>query len=104
MALSVRERFNELGVLKTLGFTDNHVLGMVLGESYMVTLLGGGAGLALAVAVTRSLELPMLPSLYLPPEGIWLGIGLLLLMGFVAGALPAFQAQRLTIVDALRRG
>ncbi len=103
MALSVRERFSELGVLKTLGFTDTHVLGMVLGESYLVTILGGGAGLALAIAVTRSLNLPMLPSLYLPPAGIWLGVALLLVMGFAAGAIPAFQAQRLAIVDALRR-
>ena len=79
------------------------VLGLVLGESYLVTLLGGGAGLALAVAITRSLDLAMLPSLYLPPSGIWLGVALLLVMGFVAGAIPRSQAQRLTIVDALRR-
>ncbi len=103
MALSVRERFNEIGVLKTLGFTDSGVLGLVLGESYLVTLLGGGAGLALAVAITRSLELPMLPSLFLPPAGVWLGVALLFAMGFLAGAVPAFQARRLTIVDALRR-
>ena len=103
MALSVRERFSELGVLKTLGFTDSHVLGLVLGESYLMTLLGGGAGLALAVAITRSLELPMLPTLYLAPAGIWLGVALLVVMGFVAGAIPAFQARRLAIVDALRR-
>lgn len=103
MALSVRERFNELGVLKTLGFTDSSVLGLVLGESYLVTILGGGAGLAVAVGIINALDLPMLPSLYLPPSGIWLGIGFLLVMGFVAGAIPAFQAKRLTIVDALRR-
>ncbi len=105
MALSVRERFNELGVLKTLGFTDNHVLGMVLGESYLVTLAGGGAGLALITWLTRSFDLggSMLPTLYLPWPGVLIGVGLLLAMGFVAGAIPAFQAQRLTIVDALRR-
>ncbi len=103
MALSVRERFNELGVLKTLGFTDSSVLGLVLGESYLVTLLGGGAGLAVAVAIVQTQDLAMLPSLHLPPSGIWLGIALLLVMGFVAGAIPAFQAKRLTIVDALRR-
>ena len=105
MALSVRERISELGVLKTLGFTDSHVLGMVLGESYLVTLLGGGAGLALITWLTRATNLggSMLPTLYLPWHGVWLGVALLLAMGFVAGALPAFQARRLTIVDALRR-
>ncbi len=105
MALSVRERISELGVLKTLGFTDGHVLGMVLGESYLVTLLGGGAGLALVTWLTRSFDLggSVLPTLYLPWSGFWLGVALLVAMGFAAGAVPAFQAQRLTIVDALRR-
>ena len=105
MALSVRERTSELGVLKTLGFTDTHVLGMVLAESYLVTLAGGGAGLALVAWLTRSFDLggAMLPTLYLPWTGVLIGIALLVAMGFVAGALPAFQAQRLTIVDALRR-
>ncbi len=105
MALSVRERIGELGVLKTLGFTDSHVLGMVLGESYVVTLLGGGAGLALITLMTHTLDLggSMLPTLHLPWAGVGLGVALLLVMGFVAGAIPAFQAQRLTIVDALRR-
>jgi putative ABC transport system permease protein len=103
MALSVRERTGELGVLKTLGFTDSHVLGMVLGESYMITLLGGGAGLALAAVLASNFNNPMLPTLYLPATGILIGVGLMLMMGFVAGAIPAFQAQRLTIVDALRR-
>ncbi len=105
MALSVRERTGELGVLKTLGFTDSHVLAMVLGESYLVTLLGGGSGLALVTWATRSFDLggAMLPTLYLPWIGVGIGVALLVAMGFVAGALPAFQAQRLTIVDALRR-
>ncbi len=105
MALSVRERFNELGVLKTLGFTDTGVLGLVLGESYLVTLLGGGTGLALITWLTRAFDLggSMLPTLYLPSGGVLLGMAMLVLMGFVAGAIPAFQARRLTIVDALRR-
>ena len=105
MALSVRERLSELGVLKTLGFTDSQVMGMVLGESYMVTLLGGGTGLALVTWATRSFELggSMLPTLYLPWNGVLLGVVCLALMGFFAGAIPAFQAQRLTIVEALRR-
>lgn len=105
MALSVRERLGELGVLKTLGFTDGQVMGMVLGESYLVTLLGGGTGLALVTWATRSFELggSMLPTLYLPWNGVLLGVLCLALMGFIAGALPAYQARRLSIVDALRR-
>ncbi len=105
MALSVRERFNELGVLKTLGFADSQVLAMVLGESYLVTLLGGGTGLALVTWLTRRFDLggSMLPTLHLPWAGVGIGVALLAAMGFICGALPAFQAGRLTIVDALRR-
>ena len=83
----------------------SQVLRLVLGESYLVTLLGGGGGLALATWATRTLDLggSMLPTLYLPWTGVWVGVALLAAMGFISGAIPAFQAQRLTIVDALRR-
>lgn len=105
MALSVRERVGELGVLKTLGFSDSRVMGMVLGEALLITLLGGGLGLAAVTWATRGLNLggAMLPTLYLPWSGVWLGVALLFLMGLVSGAVPAWQALRLTIVDALRR-
>ena len=46
MAQSVRERTNEIGVLKTLGFTNGGVLGLVLAESVLITVLGGALGLA----------------------------------------------------------
>ncbi|MDA8018545.1 MAG: ABC transporter permease [Thermoanaerobaculia bacterium] len=105
MAQSVRERISEIGVLKTLGFTHGQTLGLVLGESYLLTLLGGGTALALMAWVLNSFDLGggMFPVLYLPTWGILLGCFLLLFMGFAAGAIPAWQAHRLTIVDALRR-
>lgn len=105
MALSVRERVSELGVLKTLGFTDGKVMVMVLAESFVLAILGGGVALALMTWLTRSFNLggAYLPTLYLPWNGVWVGVALILAMGFVAGVVPAFQALRLEIVDALRR-
>jgi putative ABC transport system permease protein len=105
MALSVRERVSELGVLKTLGFTDGQVMAMVLAESLLLAILGGGLALALMTWLTRSFNLggAFLPTLYLPWNGVWLGVALILATGFVAGVVPAFQALRLEIVDALRR-
>lgn len=105
MAQSVRERTNEIGVLKTLGFTHGQTLGLVLGESYLLTLLGGGTGLALVAWVLNTFDVGggMLPIFYLPTSGIVVGVLLLVFMGFAAGAIPAWQAHRLTIVDALRR-
>jgi putative ABC transport system permease protein len=105
MAYAVRERTNELAVLKAIGFTDQGVLGLVLGESFVLTALGGGTGLFLAWLLV-SMGDPSggaLPVFYIPARDLALGVILILLMAFVAGILPALQAQRLRIADALRR-
>jgi putative ABC transport system permease protein len=106
MAQAVRERIPEMAVLKTLGFRDGSVLGLVLAESIVIALIGGLAGLGLAWAVIGVLAeafATYLPSLYLPGETIVFGLGFMLLLGVVAGLFPALQAKRLTIVDALGR-
>src|SRR5438093_1941316 len=51
MAMSVRERVREVGVLKTLGFTREAILGMILGESVVLAVVGGAFGLVLASAL-----------------------------------------------------
>src|SRR5262250_2128227 len=56
MALSIRERTREIGVLKTLGFSGPRILRMVLGESVLLALLGGLPGLALAALITVTLR------------------------------------------------
>ncbi len=103
MAQAVRERVPELAVLKTLGFRDGLVLGLVLLESILLVGLGGLVGLGLARVL-----LPMLASQaqgLLPPTvpaQTWLtGLGLIVLIGLVVGVLPALRAKRLRIVDAL---
>ena len=103
MAQAVRERVPELAVLKTLGFRDGLVLGLVLVESVLLVGLGGVLGLGLA-----RLLLPLLASRaqgLLPPTiplQTWLtGLVLIVLIGLVVGVLPALRAKRLKIVDAL---
>ena len=103
MAQAVRERVPELAVLKTLGFRDGLVLGLVLLESILLVGLGGLVGLGLARVL-----LPMLASRaqgLLPPTvpaQTWLtGLGLIVAIGLVVGVLPALRAKRLKIVDAL---
>jgi putative ABC transport system permease protein len=106
MAQAVRERIPEMAVLKTLGYRDGSVLGLVLAESIVIALIGGLAGLGLAwaaIGVLAKAFATYLPSLYLPGETIALGLGYILLLGVVAGLFPALQAKRLTIVDALGR-
>lgn len=105
MAQAVRERTNELAVMKTLGFTDGHLLALVLAESVMLALVGGGAGLALAWMITQGGDPTggLLPAFYLPTRDLVVGVALIVGLGIIAGALPALQASRLRIVDALRR-
>ena len=91
--------------MKTLGFTDGQLLGLVLLESVLLALVGGGLGLFVAWAVTQGGDPTggFLPAFFLPTRDLVLGVGLILLVGVAAGVLPAWQASRLRIVDALRR-
>ncbi len=104
MAQAVRERTNELAVLKTIGFSSQSVLGMVLAEGIMLLLLGGVLGLALAGVVVPIVAKGSGGMLNLPPIGAstWiLGLVLMVVIGALVGALPAIRAMRLNIVDAL---
>jgi putative ABC transport system permease protein len=106
MAQSIRERINELGVLKTLGFTDGRILTLVLLESCAVALLGGGTGLLIGWAAITYFGDPtggFLPVFALPPRDLLVGVLMVFALGIFTGMLPAFQASRLKIVDALRR-
>jgi putative ABC transport system permease protein len=105
MAQSIRERTNELAVLKTLGFGDGLVLAMVLVESCAIAAIGGGLGLAAAWALIAQGDPTngLLPAFYFPVRDLGFGVALLLVLGFATGLLPARQAQRLRIVNALRR-
>jgi putative ABC transport system permease protein len=106
MAQSVRERTSELAVLKTLGFSGPAVLALVLAESLFIAFVGGGLGLAVAWLIVQQGDPTggMLAIFTLPPRDIVIGIGLMALMGALAGVMPAVAAMRLRITDALRRG
>ena len=105
MAIAVRERYGELAVLKTVGFSGLRVFGLVLAEAVLIAGQGGLIGLALAKAVIPGLSraLPMLGVLYVSPLTFGAGLLLALGIGTVAALLPAIDAMRLRVVDALRR-
>lgn len=106
MAQSVRERTNELAVLKTLGFRNTTVLVLVLAESCLLAAAGGLGGMGLAWLLTQGGDPTggFLPVFYIPTRGVLLGGALLVLLGLASGALPGYQALRLRIAEALRRG
>jgi putative ABC transport system permease protein len=104
MAQAVRERIPELAILKTVGFTSGSVLGLLLAESILLLVLGGVAGVLLAAVVAKGLEATV--GIILPPivssVAVWArSLGLMVLIGVVVGALPAYRGLRLRVVDAL---
>jgi putative ABC transport system permease protein len=103
MAISVRERTSELGVLKALGYSDLFVLGLVLAESLLIAGVGGGLGLLAGYFITGTDITKGLILLYLPPSAIAAGAGAAFVTGLLSGLLPALSAMRLTVVNALRR-
>jgi putative ABC transport system permease protein len=106
MAQAIRERTNELAVLKTLGFGEGRILSLVLLESVCIALVGGGLGLALSYGFITYVGDPthgLLPAFYFPTTQVLVGVALVLTLGIASGLLPAWQASRLRIVDALRR-
>lgn len=107
MAMSVRERVREVGILKTLGFTPAAILGIILGEAVCIALIGGavGAGLAaLLCGVVRSGPAFLTQLKALTISGPVFGLCLLTaaLIGLVSAAVPAWRASRTPILESLR--
>jgi putative ABC transport system permease protein len=107
MAMSVRERVREVGVLKTLGFARSEILTMILGEALAISIAGGLIGYLLSALLMRGVvNSPMggfLPTLPL----IELGVGAACMatagvVGMMSALVPALGASRLSIVEALR--
>jgi len=104
MAQAVRERVPELAVLKTIGFSSQSVLTLVLAEAVLLLVLGGALGMALAGLVVDIVRTKIGNTVPLAPLDltIWLlGLALMVAIGLVVGVLPAVRGMRLRIVDAL---
>ena len=103
MAQAVRERIPELAILKTLGFSDRAVLGLVVAEALLLILLGGLLGLALAAAAIGAVKSVLAG---IGVQGISLsvvmtGVVVMVVLGLCVGLPPALRAMRLRVVDAL---
>ncbi len=105
MGQAVRERIEELAVLKAMGFSHLGMLVLVLAESCLLAIGGGSLGLALAWMLIGMGDPTngALPIFFFPIKDLITGIGMVILLGVVAGILPALQAMRLRIADGLRR-
>jgi putative ABC transport system permease protein len=106
MIMSARERTKEYAVLKTLGFSGGHLVGLIAGESLLISFFGGLVGLGLTYPLVGmfSLMVPKswFPIFYVEPSTIILAGVSALLVGFVASIFPIQRAVRTSIVDGLR--
>jgi putative ABC transport system permease protein len=106
MAQSVRERTNEIAVLKTLGYTKHTIAGLVLTESFAITAVGGAVGLGIAALFADAmgdLLAQYLPVTGVPTSAYVTGAVLIVILSLLAGLLPSMEASRLKITDALRK-
>jgi putative ABC transport system permease protein len=108
MAMSVRERIKEVGVLKTLGFTNDTILAIIIGEALTIALIGGAIGIVLAgfldVGVGKAGQAMMsqLHGLTVTPLIAAISLGVALLIGLISSFFPAWNAARTDILDSLR--
>ncbi len=105
MAIAVRERTPELAILKALGYSNTFILIYVIAESVSIALIGGIIGLGAAKVLTLggSPVPSMLPLFYLPTAQAAFGVIIAVVIGGLAGLIPAIIASRLRVVDALRK-
>jgi putative ABC transport system permease protein len=110
IAMGVRERTHEYGVLRAIGFMPKHLAGFVVGESVLIGLFGGAIGLLLAYPIVEGffgkfLEQEMgafFPYFRIETNTAILAFALAGLLGILAGAIPARNASKLDVVDSLR--
>ncbi len=106
LAQSVDERLGEFAVLKTLGFSDRAVFGVIIFESLLQSALGAALGLTAATFISPLMQgkLPGPPVFFRVPMSVFvLGALAALIVAIAAAAVPAGRARRLQIVDALKR-
>lgn len=106
MIMSARERTREYAVLKTLGFSGQHLISLILGESLLISILGGGIGIAFTYPIVAGFEQAIpkgfFPFFFIEPITIILAAGSALLIGVLAAIFPIQRALGTKIVDGFR--
>jgi putative ABC transport system permease protein len=105
MMMAARERTREVAILKAVGFTDRTILVLVLTESLLISLTGGILGTVLARVVYDVSGFTgggFFPTFVVTGGTMGQATGIAVVMGLLSGAIPAWNASRLKVVDALR--
>ncbi len=111
IAMSVRERTHEYGVLRAIGFSPGYVGGFIIGEALLLSIVGGLVGLGLVQLLINMVLGPfiednmgfMFIAFRTPTATMLLAFVIVVVLGFLAAIIPARGASRLKVTDALRR-
>ncbi|MFI5197424.1 MAG: ABC transporter permease [Thermoanaerobaculia bacterium] len=111
MAMAARERVTEIAVLRTLGYTKGTILGLILGESFLLSAVGGLLGLGVFIALFPGFKQVLLYSpmagfaggMRVFPGVLAAGFAVTLLVGLFAGLVPAVRSAQRSITDGLRQ-
>ena len=108
MAMSIRERVREIGILKALGFRRYHVLSLLMGESLILSLSGAFIGSWAARVIFSAADMAQISGgflvrFYVTPGTLALCAGIGLIIGVVSAGIPSLNASRTSVLDALRR-
>lgn len=104
MALGIRQRRRDLGILRVIGYADGKILRIVVGQTMMVVITGALLGLALAFVfnLTITSRFPeILPHLYLPLPIIAQALSIAIVLSLLAAAIPAVIALRTKPIEAM---
>jgi len=106
MIMAARERTREYAVLKTLGFSALHLVGLILGESMVIALVGGGIGVAFTYPIVAGFEQAIpkgfFPFFFIEPITTILAMSAAIIIGVLASIFPIQRALKTKIVDGFR--
>lgn len=106
MIMAARERTREYAVFKTLGFSAYHLVGLILGESLIISFLGGGIGIALTYPIVAGFEQAIpkgfFPFFFIEPKTTIMAMSAAILIGFVAAVFPIQRTLKTKIVEGFR--
>ena len=106
MIMSARERTREYAVFKTIGFSANHIIGLIMGESFLISSIGAVIGLFLTFPIVKSFQ-DFIPKGFFPifeiePITVIFAVLAALLIGVAASIFPIQKALRTSIVEGFR--
>jgi putative ABC transport system permease protein len=106
MAMTARERIGEYAIFKTLGYRGLPIAAMIIGESMVISLIGGVFGMALTFPIARAagqLLSAFFPIFKVPQEIFLMDFAAVAIVGLSAAVVPTWRALRIRIADGLRR-